>query len=360
MKKIRVSIFIIVTILLAFGTVMIYSSSGIYAHDKFHDSLFFLKRHLLFLGVGLVLSFVILALDRRTMKRFAKPVFFISVLLLALVLIPHLGSEISGARRWFKIGRFLFQPSELAKLTLIMYLADMLSKKGSYISDFGYGFLPALSAAGITVGLILIQPDLGTAVALGAIAFILFFAAGVKWKYLGGTVLAALPVIFLAVYKVSYRWKRVMAFLNPWSDPRGNGFQIIQSFLALGLGGVFGVGLGMSRQKLLYLPAAHTDFIFSIIGEELGFFGTMSVITLFILLFWQRMRVAFKSEDPYARFLSLGISSLIAVEAAVNIGVSIGALPTKGLPLPFISYGGSSLIFHMMGIALLLTAAKDR
>jgi len=360
MKNIRVSILVTTAVLLAIGAVMIYSSSGIYAHETFNDSLFFLKRHVLFLGTGLLFALGILAIDYRSLQRFSKPLMLASLILLILVLFPRFGSEAGGARRWFRLWGFSFQPSELVKLTLIIYLSDILSRKAALVNNLLYGFLPPLFITGVTTGLILLQPDLGTAVAIGIISFVLFFAAGVDWKYLAGIIGLSLPVITLLIVKAPYRMRRMLVFFNPWKDPRGSGFQIIQSFLALGLGGVFGVGLGMSKQKLFYLPASHTDFIFSIIGEELGLIGTTSVVLLFMVLIWQAMRVAFKTENSFGRYLSLGIASMIAIEAIVNIGVSTGALPTKGLPLPFISYGGTALVFHIAAVALLLNVAKER
>jgi len=360
MRQIRISILVMVSILLIIGTVMIYSSSGIYAYEKYGDSLFFLKRQIVFLCIGILLSLAVLAIDYHQIQKFSKPLLLVSLVLLLLVLVPSLGSQVSGARRWFKIWRFSFQPSELVKLSIIIYLADILSRKGPFVNKFTSGFLPPLLVSGFTIGLILLQPDLGTAISIGCITFILFFAVGVSWKYLAYTLASTLPILAILVFKVPYRMRRIAVFLNPWADPQGSGFQIIQSFLALGSGGLFGLGLGMSRQKLLYLPAAHTDFIFSIIGEELGLIGTASVTILFIALIWQAMRIAFKTRESFGRLLSLGVSSLIAVESIVNIGVSTGSLPTKGLPLPFISYGGSSLIFHMMAIALLLNIARER
>lgn len=359
MKSIRISILATVTLLLAIGTVMIYSSSAIYAYEKFNDSLFFLKRHLLFLCVGLALSFIALGVDKRLIQKVAKPMLLVSLALLVLVLIPSIGSQIGGARRWFRIWVYSFQPSELIKLSLIAYLAHTLSKKGPYVNDFFHGFIPPIMVSALTIGLILLQPDLGTALTIGCITVLMFFVAGLKWRYLAGALGFSIPVIAIAIYKVPYRWRRILTFCNPWQDPRGSGFQIIQSFLALGSGGLLGVGLGMSKQKLLYLPASHTDFIFSIIGEELGLLGAVSVVMLFVVLIWQGMRVSLKAEDSFGRLLSLGIVSMIAIETIVNIGVSTGTLPTKGLPLPFISYGGSALIFHMVAVALLLNVARE-
>lgn len=359
MRGTRSSIFIIVAILIAIGIVMIYSTSAIYAYEKMGDNLYFIKRHLIYLAVGLTLMIFTMGIDINTLKKISKPAVLFSIVLLILVLIPHIGRETAGARRWFKFGAVNFQPSELAKLTLILYIAEVMSRKSGVVKSFLYGYLPPLMMLGAIAGLILLEPDLGTAIAIAMISIIMMFAAGVRLSHILASLLASLPALYFLLFSVPYRRKRIMAFLNPWADQRGTGFQIIQSFVALGSGGLFGVGLGQSRQKLFYLPASHTDFIFSIIGEELGFFGAASIIILFGLFVWQGMRVVFKTENRYERLLSLGIVSLIALEAIINIGVTAGALPTKGLPLPFISYGGSALIFHLMAVGLLLNIAKN-
>jgi len=359
MRNIRSSIFLIVMILVSIGVVMIYSASAIYAYGKMGDSLYFLKRHLIYLAIGLVMMLIAMTVKLDSIKRFAKPMLILSLLLLVLVLIPHIGKEIGGAKRWFRFGLVNFQPSELAKIVIIIYIADLMARKKADVKNFLHGYLPPMLMLGFSVGLILLEPDLGTAVAISMISVIMLFVAGVNIFHIIASLLMSIPALYLLVFSVPYRRKRITAFLNPWADRRGTGFQIIQSFVALGSGGIFGVGLGQSRQKLFYLPASHTDFIFSIIGEELGFLGTASLVLLFMLFVWQGMKVAFRAEGRFERFLSLGIVSLIALEAVINIGVTAGALPTKGLPLPFISYGGSGLIFHLTAVGLLLNAAKS-
>ena len=359
MRSIRTSIFLIVAVLVSIGIVMIYSASAIYAHETMGDSLYYLKRHLIYLVIGLAMMFLAMAVDLNSLKDLAKPIIICTLVLLVLVLIPHIGRETAGARRWFRFGLVNFQPSELAKIAMIIYAADIVSRKESTMKDLLHGFLPPMMVLGLTVGLILLEPDLGTAVTISAITILMLYASGVRASHIWASFLASLPILYFLLFSVPYRRKRIMAFLNPWADKRGTGFQIIQSFVALGSGGLLGVGLGQSRQKLFYLPASHTDFIFSIIGEELGFIGASSVAVLFILLVWQGMRVSFKALGTFERLLSLGIVCLIALEAIINIGVTAGALPTKGLPLPFISYGGSGLIFHLIAIGLLLNVAKN-
>jgi cell division protein FtsW len=360
MRKARITIFILTSILIAIGVVMIYSASAIYAYEKFHDSAYFLKRHLFYLFVGLTGAVSSMAFDYRRLKKWSKPILFTALALLVLVLIPGVGREAGGARRWFRFFNFSFQPSEFSKIAVIIYLADFLSRKQNCIKDFFYGFLPSAIGLGAIGGFVLLQPDLGTAVSIMVIGAIMYFAAGVRMKYLFFVFLASIPVLYIMIFRVAYRMRRIMAFLNPWSDPKGVGFQIVQSFLALGSGGLLGVGLGKSQQKLFYLPASHTDFIFSIIGEELGLIGALAIIIIFMLLVLNGAKVAFRAPDLFGQFLALGIVSKVGFEAAVNIGVSVGCLPTKGLPLPFVSYGGSALIFNMIGVGLVLNIGKAK
>ena len=358
-RNIRRSTFVIILTLLMMGVVMIYSSSAIYAYEKFGDSTFFLKRHLLFLLIGFVLMFYAMLLDLKKIKALARPLLIFSLFLLTLVLIPKLGITAGGARRWLRVAGFSFQPSEFAKFAFILYLADYVSRKGYKIKDLYAGFLPIFMVVCVTSGLILIQPDLGTSIALFFVGFLVIFVAGGNPRHLLSTIALGTPLLYYLVFSVPYRRKRMLIFLNPWSDSRGSGFQIIQSFLALGTGGLFGVGLGQSKQKLFYLPESHTDFIFSIIGEELGFIGAAAVVVLFGLFTWMGMSAFLKEKRPFNKILIFGITSMIAFEALVNIGVSLGAFPTKGLPLPFISYGGSSLVFHMLAVGLLLNAMRE-
>ncbi len=337
---------------------MIYSASSIYAWNSHGDSFYYLKRHLLYLFCGVVILAFSMAINHQTIRRWAKPLFCVSLLFLVLNLIPGLSHQVAGARRWIKIGVFGFQPSELIKIAFIVYLADFIARRKNMMDNFFYGIMPPLIALGIPTLLILLQPDLGTAISLVCIAVIMLFSAGLRYAYFLFAGAACLPVLYFLVFSIPYRRARILAFLDPWSDPLGKGFQIIQSQIALGSGGLFGQGLGQGKQKLFYLPAAHTDFIFSVIGEELGIIGAVAVIVLFIILIWQMIKIAKVNSDIFLRFLSIGIISLIALETVINIGVSIGVFPTKGLPLPFISFGGSSLVFDMAAIGLLLNASR--
>jgi len=358
MRHLRFSIASITTILISIGIVMIFSSSGIYALQQLGDSFYFLKRHLLFLSIGFVFMFLVMAMDYRTLQKMAKPLLIVGIVMLVLVLIPGIGRETFGARRWFKIGPFSFQPSEFVKLAMLIYTADFLVRKKNKIRDFWAGFVPIMLVMGVACVLILKQPDLGSTVFIAMITMILMLIGGARISHLGMVVLSALPLVYLLVARVPYRLARILAFLDPWEDSQGIGFQLSQSQIALGHGGIFGVGLGKGMQKLFYLPAAHTDFIFSIIGEEMGLIGTFLIIGLFAAFIWQGARIAKRTEDTFGYYMAVGIVLMIGLQAVINIGVSIGALPTKGLPLPFVSYGGSALIFHMISVGLLLNISR--
>jgi cell division protein FtsW len=360
MKSLRISIAAIVSFMLSIGVIMIYSSSGIYALQELGETTYFLNRHLLFLGIGVVMTFAAMVIDYRDLRKYAKPLMVLSLILLVCVLIPGIGKASYGARRWFKVGAFSFQPSEFVKLAILVYTADFLARKQKFVGSFLHGFLPLMGVLGIICLLILKQPDLGNAVLIAAIVVLMLFLAGGKMVHIGAVVVAAIPALYFLVVRVPYRLKRIIAFWDPWQDPQGVGFQLSQSQIALGSGGLFGVGLGKSVQKLFYLPAAHTDFILSIIGEELGLLGTLSVVMLFAAFIWQGARIVKRTQDAFGYYLGAGIVAMLGLQAVVNIGVSIGALPTKGLPLPFISYGGSALIFNMMAVGLLLNISRTQ
>lgn len=357
-RNVRINLFTVTVVLICVGIVMIYSASNIYSWERYNDEFFFLKRHVSFVVIGAVLAFLIMSFDYRRLRKYAKPLLLISFLLLALVLIPGIGREVAGARRWFRFKFLSFQPSELANLAVIIYTADFLSRKGNVINKFWRGFVPVALVLGVTALFILAQPDLGTAVALSVVVMVMLFVAGLRFSYFLSLALVSLPALYMLIFSVAYRRMRILAFLNPYADPKGAGFQIIQSQIALGSGGLFGVGIGQSKQKLFYLPAAHTDFIFSIIGEELGFIGTVAVIVLFMIFIQQALKIIKNTADKFGYFLSLGLVLMICFKAAINIGVSCGVLPTKGLPLPFISYGGSSFIFDLVSVGILMNIAR--
>ena len=338
---------------------MIYSASAIYAFDQTGDSAYYLKRHALYSLIGILLGYAAYQWDLVKLRAYSKRFLIVMLVLMVLVLVPHVGTATGGARRWFKLFGFSFQPSEFLKIALVLYLADFLDRRRENLVDLKHTVFPALAVVGLCSGLVFLQPDLGTAVTLALAAMLLFFGAGFRVTHLAAMVMAALPVLCYAMLAKPYRRKRLLAFFHPWEDPRGVGFQIVQSFLALGSGGLFGAGLGRSQQKLFYLPESHTDFIFSIIGEELGFLGAGCVLVLFIVFVFAGMAIVFRSKNFYSQLVGLGLVGLIGTEAVINIGVSIGALPTKGLSLPFISYGGSALMANMVALGLLLNISRE-
>jgi cell division protein FtsW len=347
-------------VLIAVGIGMIYSASAVMAQKKFGDSAYFLKRQMLWLAVGMVVLIVVARMDLRTLRKLAVPFLLLGLLGLILVLLPSVGVTAKGARRWLRIGPLTIQPAELAKVGVILYLAHYLAKKGERVGDFRFGFLPPLVVTGTLIVLIVVEPDLGTAFVIGLVTLSLLFVGGARLGHLALVGLAALLPLYLLVMRVPYRRQRILSFLDPWNDPTGAGFQVIQSFLALGGGGPIGVGLGEGRQKLFYLPEPHTDFILSALGEELGFVGTAAVVLLLGLFVAKGIEIAMDANDPFSRYLALGVSFLVGFHTLVNVGVITGLLPTKGLPLPFVSYGGSALVVNMIGSGILMAISRDR
>jgi cell division protein FtsW len=352
------ALFLIVCGLLGLGVVMVYSASAIVATDRFHDPYFFLKKQLFWAVLGGGVLWLMMSVDYRRWRPLVLPLLVLSVILLILVLIPPFGQSINGTRRWLRWGPISVQPTELAKLALVLYLADFLARRQAVVTSFWRGVLPPLVVTGLVASLILLQPDLGSSVALVAVVFCMIFIAGAELRHLAMIGAAALPVAVLAVTGASYRLRRILTFLDPWADPRGAGFQIIQSYLALGGGGLLGRGLGGSKQKLFYLPEPHTDFIFAIVGEELGFVGALLTVALFGLLLWRGMRIGLRVSDPFGALLAFGVTALLTTQGLVNLGVVVGLFPTKGLPLPFVSFGGSSLVMAMAGVGLLLNVSQ--
>jgi len=351
-------LFATVVVLLSAGIVMVYSASAIVAADRFHDPYFFLKKQAAWAVLGGAALWAALRLDYRRLEGLVVPVLTVAALLLVLALVPPFGQAINGTRRWIRIAGVSIQPAELAKIALVVYLAAFLSRKGEDLQNFWRGFVPPLAVAGLLAGLVFVQPDLGNCVAILALTFSLLFLAGSRVRHLVLVFAAAVPLVVLAVWAAPYRMRRVLAFLDPWQDPRGSGFQIIQSWLALGGGGPFGRGIGASQQKLFYLPESHTDFIFAIIGEELGFVGALAIVALFAVFVWRGVRIGLRAADPFGAYLALGITVLIATQTLINLGAVTGLLPTKGLPLPFISFGGSALLMTMLATGLLLNVSQ--
>ena len=352
-RRLDIILLFAVLALVGIGIVMVYSTSAIIAGDRFGDPYYFLKRQALYAAVGFVLMIVMMFLPYEILKRFAYPILVSSVLLLIAVLIPGIGHRTGGAMRWLKIQSFSFQPSEFAKLGLVIFLAYLLTKKEEKIRSFSFGFLPPVLLSGLVIALVMKEPDFGAAFFLTVMVFLLLFVGGARVIYIASAFLIAIPIAYALLMNVGYRYKRLMSFIRPWEDPSGTSFQIIQSFLSFGSGGLFGLGLGEGRQKLFFLPAPHTDFIFSVIGEELGLVGATVVVLLFFILTLRGIQIGLSLEDRFGVYLALGITLMISLQAVINMGVVLGLLPTKGLTLPFISYGGTSLIANLAAVGIL-------
>ena len=338
---------------------MVFSSSAVYAMEKYNDSYYFLKRQVLWclLGTGLLLATK--NLNYHKLHQLTYPVMILTFILLLAVMFPQFSKEVGGARRWLTLGGLSFQPSELAKFTLVLFIAKSLVKRADKLRNFAYGYLPNLIVLGFFFIPILFQPDFGTAMIICAVTFMMLFIAGLRKKFLFLSILAVVPFIASAILSAEYRTRRIIAFLDPWQDPSNAGFQAIQSFYAFGRGGYWGAGLGASHQKLFYLPEAHTDFIFSVIGEELGFIGTTGIVLLFSIFIWRGFVTAYRAKDPFGTHLATGLTLLIGLQAFINLGVASGLLPTKGLTLPFISMGGSSMMVTMLSVGVLLNISKQ-
>jgi cell division protein FtsW len=344
-------------LLVCASIVMVYSASAVVALDRFDQPYLFLTKQALWSVLGLAVLAIAMHIDYRTYRndRFVWALIGVVALMLVGVLF---GRPVNGTRRWFGIGGLGVQPSELAKLAIILFTALMLERRMHRINELSYSLLPIAIVSGVMVGLILLQPDFGTSVALLLIVATMIFAAGLPYKYFIGTVLAAMPAIYIVLMSASYRRRRLLAFLDPWADPLGDGFQIIQSLIAVGSGGVFGRGLMAGIQKLFYLPEPQTDFIYAVIGEELGLIGATGVLICFCVVAWRGLRIALHAEDMFGSFVALGLTTMIAVQAFINMSVVLGLMPTKGIPLPLVSFGGSSLLINLLGMGVLLNISQ--
>jgi cell division protein FtsW len=352
---------LIVTIaLLLFGSVMIFSASSVIAFSREGDSYFYLKKQLLWVLAGLPFMGLLSKISYQKLRRFSHVGLVLSFLLLILVLIPGIGRTAGGANRWIEIGSFTFQPSELAKLAVILFAADLLARKKDEIGELPPQLLMQLllMVGGISL-LILLQPHLGNTFIICLTVFVMMYLAGANLVHIFGIGALGGTLCFIVAFCEHYRRQRLLAFLNPWADPRNTGFQIIQSLFAFGSGGLRGLGLGMSHQKFFYLPAAHTDFIFAIIGEELGLIGTLLTIFAFLLLAFLGIKVSFKCRDLFGKLLGSGITFMILGQAVINMGAVTGILPITGVPMPLVSFGGSALIFALGGIGILLNIASE-
>ncbi len=362
MNERRIDLVLLCTVLAlaAIGVVMVYSASAVFAGKTLGDPTFFLRRQLVALAIGLLGMAAMVRLGHERLRQLGPMALLVAMVALIAIFVPGLGHAAGGARRWVHLGPVNFQPSELAKPALILYLAWSLSRKQDRMTDFKAGFLGPVLIAGIPIGLILLQPDFGTAVSLALVVCVMLFVAGARVSYLMGAGLLALPVVYHLVASTPYRMRRIMAFLDPWSTRHDAGYQVAESLISIGSGGLAGVGLGDGRQKLFFLPEAHTDFIYSIIGEELGLIGTVLIIVLFALLVWRGLKAAYAAEDAFGAYLALGLTAILGLQASLNMAVAMGLLPTKGLTLPFISYGGTSLVLSLVAAGILLAVSAGR
>lgn len=349
-----------IALILAVGLVMLTSASYIIAAGKFGDGFYYAKKQGLAALIGLTIMYGFSLVNPSFWKQAAYPLMGIGMILILLVFVPGIGVELGGSHRWLRLpfGMYL-QPSEFMKYALITFIAASLAKKGDSIRAFAIGFLPHVLIMGVVVFFILMQPDFGTAVIITVVGFLMLFVAGVRLQHLLGCAILCLPFLFLVATSADYRISRLKSFMDPWVDPLNTGFQIIQSLVAFGCGGFWGVGIGKGIQKLFYLPQPHTDFIFSVIGEELGLVGVVSLIVLFYLIICRGLVVAIRSRDEFQRYLAFGITCLIGLQALVNMAVAMGVLPTKGLPLPLVSLGGTSMVMNLAGLGILMAIARS-
>lgn len=352
------SIIYIVVALLGFSIITVFSTDMSTIRSGVNSYQF--TKHLLWIFVGTLLLITMAKVDYHYLQKLSIPLLVISFILIALVLIPGIGTVTNGARRWIRFSNFFgIQPSEFAKLSIIIFISSYIAKNHNLMSGFIKGFATPLGITALTSGLIIMEPDFGTSAFIAILSLIMLIVGGTRIIYIFFTAIASVPFIYKLLFEVSFRLDRLKAFLDPWKDPLGAGYHIIQSWIALGSGGLTGLGVGGSRQKLFFLPESSSDFIFTIIGEEFGFIGTMIIISLFVLLIWQGLKIIHAAKDIFGFFLGLGITVMFGLQAAINIAVVSGRMPTKGIPLPFISSGGSSLLFSMIGIGILVNIARQ-
>jgi cell division protein FtsW len=350
-------LFLLTLGLVVFGLVMVFSASAVLSADQFGTAYIFLLRQTAWAVAGLLVMLVAMRIDYRH-YRHAAVVFPALSLALALLVLVLFFDRLHNTHRWFRFGLISFQPSEFSKPVLALFLAWFLERRAGSVNDFWRTIVPAVVVVTAVAGLIVKEPDLGTGFTLVFVACAMFFLAGVRLRYFAAPLLAAIPAFYLLVMRVPYRWKRIEAFLDPYADPMGKGFHMIQSLIAVGTGGVTGLGLMEGRQKLFYLPEPHTDFIFAVVAEELGLIGALVLVFTFGLIFWRGFRAAYYAPDLFGRYLAGGLTTMIVGQALINISVVVGLMPTKGIPLPFISAGGSSLLFNLLAMGLLLNVSQ--
>jgi cell division protein FtsW len=344
--------------LVLFGALMVFSASAVMAADRYNNGDYFLLRQLAWAAGGLVAVAFLMHVDYR---RLASPLVVFPALALEIILLVVVlfVDRSHNTHRWFHLAGASFQPSEFAKIVLTIFLAFFLAMRKGEVNDWKHTLIPVMLIAGAMGMLVLAEPDLGTTLALGLILAAMLFSAGLQLRYFAVAVLGAVPALYLAIFHSAYRHNRLLAFLNPYGDPLGKGFQILQSYIAVGTGGIAGVGLMEGKQKLFFLPEPQTDFIFAVVGEELGLIGAVAVIVAFIVILVRGMRASAACQDEFGRLLAIGLTVMIVVQALVNMSVVLGLLPTKGIPLPFVSYGGSSLLVNLVAVGILLNISQQ-
>jgi cell division protein FtsW len=352
-------LFLATLALICASVVMVYSASALVALERFQQPYLFVTKQIMWAAVGLAVLSIVMRIDYRTYRNDRMLWLLLAVVTVMLVAVLF-RQPINGTRRWFGIGGFGIQPSELAKLSAILFTAVMLERRRARINELSYSLLPIALIVGGIVALILLQPDFGTAVSLLAVISVMVFAAGISYRYLFGAALLALPALYVILMQADYRRRRLLTFMDPWADPLGDGFQIIQSLIAVGTGGVFGKGLMNGVQKLFYLPEPHTDFIYAVISEETGFIGASLVVLCFCVIAWRGLRTAMRAPDTFGAFLALGITMMLVLQAFVNISVVLGLMPTKGIPLPLVSSGGSSMLINLLAVGVLLNISQHQ
>ncbi|HJO39898.1 MAG: putative lipid II flippase FtsW [Vicinamibacterales bacterium] len=350
-------LFLATLLLVGASVVMVYSASAVLAMERYEQPYFFLFKQVTWAIAGVFGLAVMMRLDYRIYRQ--PTVIWTAILVAVVLLIAVLFSPpINGTRRWFSLGGIGVQPSELAKLAVILFCAAILERRMDRINEIGYAITPIAIVVTVVCGLILLEPDFGTALAVGLIVGVMVFAAGLTYRYLLGGALVMLPVLYTVVISADYRRRRLLTFMNPWEDPLGDGFQVIQSLIAVGTGGVTGRGLMGGVQKLFFLPEPHTDFIYAVIAEETGLLGATAVLLCFCVIAWRGLRVSLRAPDRFGAFMALGLTTMLTLQAFVNISVVLGLLPTKGIPLPFVSAGGSSLLSSLVGMGILLNVSQ--
>src|SRR5882762_6141858 len=350
--------FTVTAILVFIGLVMVFSASAVMAKERYGSAYEFLFKQLIWAVAGLAAMFVAMKIDYKRLKHPAFVFLLLGFTTLFLISVFFL-DRTHGTHRWFHLGPISFQPSELAKPALILFLAWFLENKTRAMDDLRNTLLPAIAPTLVFLGLIVFQPDLGTALACAGITACMLFVAGIRLRYFAYAFGAAIVPLYFLIFHVAYRRDRILAFLNPFSDPQGKGFHIIQSLIAVSTGGITGIGLMEGKQKLFYLPEPHTDFIFAVTAEEIGLVGSLMIVALFAVFLWRGIRTALRTQDMFGQFLVVGITAMVVVQAFVNISVVLGMMPTKGIPLPFVSYGGSSLFFTLACVGVLLNISKQ-